>query len=494
MTCKTTIIGVERRWLAVCAALAVGEYAGLRLAGFASLWPAAALLAAVAALLGHGFSVRFWWIAATALAGFALALRFAAEFENTVGAAAERCRTEPVEIAVVATEDARLSRGKRRPALYASFACLWGRQDLRVVAELPSDFPECEAPKAGERWNCVGYVQRGRDGHVSSRPMMWVRGKRCSARRLAPPSPVRRAIGKLRSSISRRLGIGLENEREALALSRAILLGDRRGLSPRTKQTFIDSGTIHVFAISGLHVMVIAKTLMFLSAFTFVSIRFSGVLVMPAVWLYVEIAGGQPSAVRAATMATFASAAPLFFRRANWLVAWALAFLLAHILNPFNLVRAGSAFSFVVMLALVLFSRTFEELWKGRLMQSLGVSFLAWAAGVPIAARLFGRIAVSGIVGNVAMVPAAMAATVSALAGVSLSLFSDSAAVWANAAAGVILKAMAFMALVSSRLPFSHFTVERWSLAECAAWYAGLIALMRLASMVAERRRSFVYV
>ena len=146
------------------------------------------------------------------------------------------------------------------------------------------------------------------------------------------------------------------------------------------------------------------------------------------------------------------------------------------------------------MLALVLFSRTFEELWKGRLMQSLGVSFLAWAAGVPIAARLFGRIAVSGIVGNVAMVPAAMAATVSALAGVSLSLFSDSAAVWANAAAGVILKAMAFMALVSSRLPFSHFTVERWSLAECAAWYAGLIALMRLASMVAERRRSFVYV
>lgn len=481
------ITSTEGKWLAACAALASGEYVAISLPALYRLWPLIAAFALVMLTMCHRIGKRLFHLAIVFAVGFAAAMLAIRHHELTIGKATKYGWSLPQEITVYVTEDAKISKAKKRPIRYASFPCRWKDNDIRVIAELPAK--GIAAPRCGERWRCVGYMERSRRDDITARPIMWVRGGKCTAERINCRKGIfEKFIGQLRRDISRRLEIGHKNNREAIALSHAILLGDKKLLLYRTRQAFIDSGMIHVFAISGLHVMVIAKTLMFLSTFTLLSVRFSGTAVMPVVWLYVFVTGSPPSAVRAAMMASIVSAAPLFFRRASWITAWAITFIILHLVSPFNLVRAGSAFSFIVMLSLVLSSHILDDLCTSRLAKALSFSFVAWAAGVPIAARIFGRISIAGILGNVVMVPAAAVATIASITGVASSIFSNQLASYLNNLAGLILSAMSGFATFSARIPFSHLNVYRWSLIECAAWYAAIIGILWLAKSHIDRR------
>ena len=88
----------------------------------------------------------------------------------------------------------------------------------------------------------------------------WLRNHPRRTRSAAAATPLRRAF-------SRQAAIGIERDAEACAVNRAILLGERWRLKPELKRVFVESGSIHVFAISGLHVMIVAKTLMVLLMF-----------------------------------------------------------------------------------------------------------------------------------------------------------------------------------------------------------------------------------
>ena len=93
------------------------------------------------------------------------------------------------------------------------------------------------------------------------------------------------AAKAVKDDLSWRIGIGLDGDRETAALSRAILLGERRRLPRRTKQLFVESGTMHVFAISGLHVMAIAKVLAVALGLFMIPLRLAGLLSVPLLWL-----------------------------------------------------------------------------------------------------------------------------------------------------------------------------------------------------------------
>lgn len=275
----------------------------------------------------------------------------------------------------------------------------------------------------------------------------------------------------LRGDLSRRVGWGLDETHETVHLNRAILLGERSNLPKATKKIFIESGTIHVFAISGLHVMIIARVLMFLIALLFVPYRLQGALAIPLIWGYVLLVGAPPSAVRAALMASFYFAAPLFSRRPNALLSWVFAFLLVHILNPVQIADVGSQLSFAVMLALILASRLamffLPSRWSG-----LFVAFAAWSAGVPIAAAVFGRITPGGLLANLVLLLAAGYSVIAGVLGALVSYFSSTLAVHLNNLSALLTDAMVVVSNVVARLPGSNFEVEPWGFAACALWYA----------------------
>ena len=309
----------------------------------------------------------------------------------------------------------------------------------------------------------------------------WMRGARrhASAPRRAEP---------LRRELSRRIGIGLPEDSTAAALNRAMLLGERSRISPKVKRLFLDSGTVHVFAVSGLHVMVIARMLALLAALMMVPYRLQGAIATPAVWAYVVLVGSPPSAVRAALMATLYYAAPLLLRRPNGVMAWALAFLSIHAVNPRQIADTGSQLSFSVMLALVLAARLLRGARCG-LFKGFCLTSAAWAAGAPIAAVTFGRLAPGGLAANLVVMAAAGYSVAAGVVGVAVSFFSERLAAHFNNLAALMTDAMVFAADAVSRLPLCSFETSWCGAMECAEWYVALALVLVLASLVRLRRR-----
>lgn len=137
----------------------------------------------------------------------------------------------------------------------------------------------------------------------------------------------------------------------------ALVLGEPSLLDDTQRQAFTVAGEIYLFAISGLHVGVLAAALLWVLRRIPKLPHFAGELFTLAVaWLYVEIAGGTPSARRTALMLTFYLLAWWFGRARSPLAAVAAAAALTLAVDPRALDNTGFELSFTVVLGLILYA------------------------------------------------------------------------------------------------------------------------------------------
>ena len=89
-----------------------------------------------------------------------------------------------------------------------------------------------------------------------------------------------------------------------LAFAKGVLLGDDSNISPDLQNAFVCTGTIHVLALSGYNVSIVAE--FFKTIFSFLPKLFALGAGGAAIILFVIMTGGAPSAVRAGIMASIA--------------------------------------------------------------------------------------------------------------------------------------------------------------------------------------------
>ncbi|MFC1463118.1 ComEC/Rec2 family competence protein [Verrucomicrobiota bacterium] len=244
---------------------------------------------------------------------------------------------------------------------------------------------------------------------------------------------LRRAVDtrcwEFRRNASDYLSAGIEEHPDAVALSRALLLGVRGEISKDAKDVFRATGTLHVFAISGLHVgMICLMIRVVLCRFRISRVHWV-LFVAPLVVLYTIITGARASAVRACIMAIIYYLAPLLGRKADVASALALAGLLILLVSPAQLLDVGFVFSFVVVAGIItyypIFERPLRRLWEVdplrvqkehkaisilrgciRYVCTLtAISCSAWLASAPLTAYYFGRFAPIALVGNLVVIP-----------------------------------------------------------------------------------------
>jgi len=160
-------------------------------------------------------------------------------------------------------------------------------------------------------------------------------------------------------------GMGRE-ERETLA---ALMFGCRQAVGSATRQEYIRSGVAHVFAISGLHVGMLAAALF--AVFRWIPFRFRYWLVPGLLAAYVLTTGSQPSAVRALLMISIWSLNKGALRRASPLNAVFLAAGLMTVFAPLSMLGAGFQYSFAIAAFLVLSWRA-----SGGWLAAFGTRFL----------------------------------------------------------------------------------------------------------------------
>lgn len=153
---------------------------------------------------------------------------------------------------------------------------------------------------------------------------------------------------------------------KALGVYTAMLLGDKQKLDPQTKVEFIQTGTLHLFAISGLHVGVIACALFALLRYLALPQIVSTYLGLLLLLLYVLTIGASPSALRAFLMICFLWGAYVFQRRPapfSALVASALCVLLV---SPLQLWNPGFQLSYSVVTGILLYGLPLAGFFKRR--------------------------------------------------------------------------------------------------------------------------------
>lgn len=484
------------RLVGAAALLVAGEAAGFGLArrGGAGLWGWAVFCVATGGLAAYGWGVRrLGWGLLFAL-GAVLALRTEAALNAVLDGNAGLGGARPALLLPVEGDVARRAQTKRG-AGRVEFSSHAGPLPLKVVLPIPDGG---HLPRVGETWRVDGFIARtGEAAARYRRRTLWVpeeRGARCAVEGAVDGARARWAA--LGEELARRVGAGLGWCPELAGLNRAILLGRRGGLSRERRQVFADAGTLHVFAISGLHVMVVAWLLQTALARLDVPSPLRGFVCVPLVWGYVVLTGARPSAVRAALMATLLLLAPAFGRRPDPCAAWAVTALAVYGHAPERLFDLGCALSFAVMFGIVVWcdgARCFEPWFEAgsrwrRWTGDLGVSCAAWAAGVPIMAHAFGRFTPGGLLANMAVLVCAKWMVRLGAGGLVASCVCLPLAALANNLAAACTWAMMWVSARVAALPFANFTVTPWPLSLCALWYLGCLFMGVLALRFLPRK------
>jgi competence protein ComEC len=197
----------------------------------------------------------------------------------------------------------------------------------------------------------------------------------------SPAGPYDRFCVRAREKFSAILGFGVADARPELAgLLRAMMLSQKHELRGGQKDLFMQGGTMHFFAISGLHVGVIALGLQSLLALLRLPLGVRFGAAAAALWLFVDITGASPSAVRAYIMVIFIEAAFVLKQPGSSLSALVASAFVVLLAQPLQLFTASFQMSYGVVAALLLLGlplgETFRERWK--LFSDLPKASLTW--------------------------------------------------------------------------------------------------------------------
>lgn len=159
------------------------------------------------------------------------------------------------------------------------------------------------------------------------------------------------------------LRTGLDDHPAQAKLYVAMMLGQKQELDEHHRELFILSGTMHLFAISGLHIAGIAVAINTLLLLARIPGRARFIISTLVLWAYVEITGREPSAVRAFWMVTCLFGAQQWRAPGNSIAALITSALVVLVIDPHQLFSASFQMSYGIVAALLLYGVPLQERW-----------------------------------------------------------------------------------------------------------------------------------
>ncbi len=305
---------------------------------------------------------------------------------------------------------------------------------------------------------------------------------------------------RLQAAARRALALGQPPPDDAHRLIWAMVTGWRTWLTGERKQPFLESGTLHLFAISGLHIALIAGILVHLSRIAGIPRRYAGLLIIPALWLYTASTGNPASAVRAATMSSVVLLGWLLQRPPELLNSLGVACLLILLVDPLQLQQTGFQLSFAVVTTMILMQAPLATLRDRlfadqalrppestsrlrhvceraslKLFAAAGLSLSAWLGSAPLIAASFHLITPVSLIANLILVPLASLVMASAALSFTTAWFLPSIASLANSSAWLWMRMMITCCEQFAALPGAWFTVPDPGTGLVLTYYLGLL-------------------
>ncbi|MBC8095053.1 MAG: ComEC/Rec2 family competence protein [Akkermansiaceae bacterium] len=307
---------------------------------------------------------------------------------------------------------------------------------------------------------------------------------------------------------------GLPTEDKPLRLLWAMTLGSKNVLTREAYDPFVESGTMHIFAISGLHIALIAGILVSLLRVLRVPRSGCGAVVIPLIWFYTAATGWQPSAVRSTLMMSLIIAGWSLKRPTDLLNSLSAAALIILLCDPQQLFQASFQLSFFVVLSIALLLPPLEKLrdrllrhdpllpveliprwqkWLGQplrwLATSLATSIAAWLGAWPLTVYYFHLFSPVTLLANLFIVPLSGLALASNLGSLVCGSWFPLATELFNHGAWFLMAVMMKTSELSIQLPGAFFYAPPPTLPDLIFYYALLVAVLSGFVLAANRRR-----
>src|SRR6266516_3133550 len=299
-------------------------------------------------------------------------------------------------------------------------------------------------------------------------------------------NPILRAAQKSRLWMQNALCRGLDDAPEVRSFLSGIVLGLRHETPEDIEEPFQQTGTLHLFAVAGLHVGIVAALLWMLSTVARLSRKWATALIIPTLFFYAAMTGLHVSSVRAAVMTSILLGGFFFERKVFVLNSLAASAFFLLCLDTNELFSTGFQLSFSVVGAIIinadplfrvlrrwgapdpflprsllrgprhLVQTGFEWLCRGG-----SVSLAAWLGSLPFVLWYFHIVTPISLLANLVVVPIAFFILAIALLSLLLTPLLLWPAVIFNNANWFLAQVVLGIVHLLTQVPGGHFYLER---------------------------------
>lgn len=286
-------------------------------------------------------------------------------------------------------------------------------------------------------------------------------------------NPIVRAAYDIRDKIERFILSYLP--RDKAVFLNAILLGSRDKINDDLNDDFVKTGTVHLLAISGLNVGLIAS--LFILIFNVIRIprRINVIAVIFLLIFYAILTNNSPSVLRATVMAVAVLAGFLIGRESSIWNSLGLSAIIILGFDPNALFEAGFQLSFVSLMSILYITPALEKFfnydrklaslfkpaWNRYLADGFFISLAAWIGVLPLVLFYFRIVTPITVLANLFAVPLSFLITASSVPFVVLGLAAPFFAKMFAGSVWLFCEALFLINSFLSEVPFAYAYLPR---------------------------------
>ncbi len=267
--------------------------------------------------------------------------------------------------------------------------------DFKGTLALPENF----ATDQGKVFDYVHYLRKDGIFYVMKSPNVQIVSHGSGSR-------IKQALFSAKEKFLEKMNLAIKKPESTLM--GGLILGEKSSFSSVLRQSFVNTGTIHIVALSGYNVTIVAEWIMKLLSFLPRNFSFGGGII--TIILFVIMTGGASTAVRAAVMAILALFARATGRNYDAGRALLLAGVCMILINPFILVFDVSfQLSFLATIAVIYLAPRVERYflwirWKW-LRDIVAITLAAYVFVMPFILYEMGNLSLVALPANIAVLP-----------------------------------------------------------------------------------------
>lgn len=266
------------------------------------------------------------------------------------------------------------------------------------------------------------------------------------------------------------------------SLITSLILGYKQDLPKNIQESFSQTGTSHIVAISGMHLMILSVILMRLGYVLKLTKKQSLVLSLGIIVLFIAMIGFKSSALRAGTFAAIALLAEFAQRPKNMFTVIVVTALAIVLYNPLLLVYdVGFSLSFAAVLGIIYIGPTIQTSLKwipdkvNVIKVILSTTIAAQIAVTPLIMHTFGTVSLIATLANLLVVPVIAGLIGGGILVAITGVFSGTLASVIGILLDIVVRYVFFVVETLSSVPYASIGVPVSAIGMVSLYIVGLL-------------------